>query len=414
MQYKALQADSFGSAPSGSYTDSISPTQPSTSSNATLTFTPLIAGYWAVSVSCSVTVTDTKTNQYWGGRANAGPEDLTSYTLDITYTGPLVGGSDNGTVVTNEFQDVHAGWPINLGVIWEPSDLASMFAWTISGAGGNGAAAISGYTATATSASVATLNADNDPGNAFGPYYYTKTDSLEAGVTTKNGFSVPPVHTTFNVAGPTTTLTADYQYPTRVMTDPISGGPDGVLYLQQTGAVSQPSFTSDSQAGILFKHPAVNSTTFKGHTYFVQVYQFDHAYTGLNGVQDWSFAETALDNGDPYSGNNQSAGVDSTVDGPQVPTDGLAGSVNYSPVTVNDNPTMWVMYRPAASGSIDVPLANSPWSWGGTATYSAAEQSWSFAGATPATAGNAPASPIDVYPVWTTVYTNGSEGLPPK
>ena len=83
VQYKALQADSFGSAPSGSYTDSISPTQPSTSSSATLTFTPLIAGYWAVSVSCSVTVTDTKTSQYWTGSANAGPENLTSVAVDL-------------------------------------------------------------------------------------------------------------------------------------------------------------------------------------------------------------------------------------------------------------------------------------------------------------------------------------------
>ncbi len=83
VQYKPLEADSFGSPPSGSYTDSISPTQPSTSSSATLTFTPLIAGYWQVSASCGVTVTDTKTNQYWSGSANAGPEDLTSIILTI-------------------------------------------------------------------------------------------------------------------------------------------------------------------------------------------------------------------------------------------------------------------------------------------------------------------------------------------
>jgi len=40
--------------------------------NATLTFTPLIAGYRQVSASCGVTVTDTKTNQYWTGSQNAG------------------------------------------------------------------------------------------------------------------------------------------------------------------------------------------------------------------------------------------------------------------------------------------------------------------------------------------------------
>ena len=52
--------------------------------SATLTFTPLIAGYWQVSASCSVTVTDTKTSQYWTGSANAGPEDLTSATVSFS------------------------------------------------------------------------------------------------------------------------------------------------------------------------------------------------------------------------------------------------------------------------------------------------------------------------------------------
>ncbi len=55
VQFKGAQADTFGS--------------------------PLIAGYWQVSTSCSVTVTDTTTNQYWSGSAGAGPEDLISATL---------------------------------------------------------------------------------------------------------------------------------------------------------------------------------------------------------------------------------------------------------------------------------------------------------------------------------------------
>ncbi len=84
VQYKALQADAYGSPPADSYTDSIAPTQPSASSGATLTFTPLIAGYWAVSVSCGVKVTDAKTGQYWSGSSNAGPQDLTSAQLTIS------------------------------------------------------------------------------------------------------------------------------------------------------------------------------------------------------------------------------------------------------------------------------------------------------------------------------------------
>ncbi len=147
VQYKALQADAWGAPPSNSYTDSINPTQPSGTPGATLTFTPLITGYWQVSVSCSVTVTDITSNQYWAGSADAGPEELTSYTFDITYTGPIAGQSSNdaGATVTNKTQNVHAGWPIQLGAVLSPSDLATKFTWTIQGAGGNGSAAINGY-----------------------------------------------------------------------------------------------------------------------------------------------------------------------------------------------------------------------------------------------------------------------------
>jgi len=49
-----------------------------------LTFTPFIAGYRQVSASCGVTVTDTKTNQYWSGSGNAGPEDLTSVEITVS------------------------------------------------------------------------------------------------------------------------------------------------------------------------------------------------------------------------------------------------------------------------------------------------------------------------------------------
>ena len=90
VQYKATWLNSqgnvapYGTPPADSYTDSISPTQPAASSGATLTFTPLIAGYWAVSVSCGVTVTDTQTSQYWSGSGNAEPQELTSAQLTIS------------------------------------------------------------------------------------------------------------------------------------------------------------------------------------------------------------------------------------------------------------------------------------------------------------------------------------------
>ena len=72
VRYKPLQADQFGPPPPHSYMDSISPNQPSASSGAALRFTALIPGYWQVSTSCTVTVTDTTTNQFWSSSAPAG------------------------------------------------------------------------------------------------------------------------------------------------------------------------------------------------------------------------------------------------------------------------------------------------------------------------------------------------------
>ena len=53
---------------------------------------------------------------------------------------------DNGTVVTDKQTNVHAGWPIQLGVTnVAPADLPKTFTWTIQGAGGNGQPSINGY-----------------------------------------------------------------------------------------------------------------------------------------------------------------------------------------------------------------------------------------------------------------------------
>ena len=86
---KAPHADFLGPPPANSYIDSISlPLHRGELCNAfaaTLTFTPLIAGYRQVSASCGVTVADTKTNQYWTGSANAGPRYLTDCTLGSNF-----------------------------------------------------------------------------------------------------------------------------------------------------------------------------------------------------------------------------------------------------------------------------------------------------------------------------------------
>ncbi len=96
VQFKSLQADAYGSPPPNRYTDSIAPAQPSVQSGAMLTFTPKIAGYWEVSVNCSVVVLDTKTGETWTdepGTGGAGPQDLTSAIVTFS-PNPVVTGAD--------------------------------------------------------------------------------------------------------------------------------------------------------------------------------------------------------------------------------------------------------------------------------------------------------------------------------
>ena len=215
-----------------------------------------------------MTVTDTKRNEYWTGSANAGPQDLTSYTLDITCTGTVAGSSgdttDSGTVVTNKTTDIHAGWPIQLGAVLTPADLSKTFTWSIDGAGGNGSAAINGYTVASDSSSavVNTLTPDNDTKSTFPnpssspamlqSYYYTNGGSFNPSVQPQGVTGATPVNTTFIVAAPTTTLKATYQYATRAT--PAQGGPAEYLYLESTAAITGTT-TTIQQAGILFLHP---------------------------------------------------------------------------------------------------------------------------------------------------------------
>jgi hypothetical protein len=387
VQYKALQADAFGPAPSGSYTDSISPTQPSTSSNASLTFTPLIAGYWAVSVSCSVTVTDTKTNQYWTGSANAGPEDLTSYTLDITYTGPVVGGgSDSGMVVTNKTTDVHAGWPIQLGVAHvAPADLSKTYTWSIDGAGGNGSAAVGGYNPTSGPTYVTTLDPESSTGVTFpgaNEYYYYTIAGSETASVTPTGSGIPPAKTTFAVAKPTaavSTLTPG------VYVWPASGGFGFGQWMFNPPLGLLP--------GISFSATTGQNTGFSGSSNWIQVYAPDQSYWGANGQLLDTVGGAGLDT------LNRNGGVFYGVSPPSDSPNTDPGAVANGPVgkiVVADHATMWFMYKPAAVGSIWIPIDSVNWNWGGTETLS--NGAWALTGGT--WAQNPGGTATNTFPVW--------------
>ena len=78
------------------YNYSISPAQPAASSGAYLAFTPLIAGYWQVSMECSLTVNNILNGQVFFGEATAGPQDLTSALVTFS-PNPITTGADKTT-----------------------------------------------------------------------------------------------------------------------------------------------------------------------------------------------------------------------------------------------------------------------------------------------------------------------------
>ncbi len=325
-------ADQFGSPPSNSYTDSISPSQPSTGSSAGLEFTPKIAGYWSVSTSCTVTVTDTKNNEKWSGSANCGPDNLTSYTLDITYTGPVVGQTnpDSGTVVTNGQSNVHAGWPIQLGAVLAPSDLAGQFTWTIQGAGGNGSAAIGGYNPTTDATQVVTLDPATVTAAALTTYYYTESGTFNASLSPQ-GENIS-AKTTFIVTKPKIRISTQTPVGVAIGQFKISG-----LNVYGVG-FGQPITVKNNDSGIYFSNDDSLPTQFAGKLGWAQVYQPNRTYTTAGGTV-YHLNQPGLDTQFPYQ-NDGSARNPVAQD---LPAQGVAGVQ----VTINDKATMWMIYQPS-------------------------------------------------------------------
>ncbi len=356
-----------------------------------------------------------------------GSPQETSWKFDITYTGPIFGQSNNdaGTAVTNGIEKVHAGWPIQLGTALSPSDLATKFTWKISGAGGNGSAAINGYVSNQTTgapvvpgkpaetgqAYVVTLTPANDTKATFPDpsapgilkyYYYTETKNLTASVQPQ-GVNIPAATTTFDVAAPTTKMAANFQFATRIA---ATAGPADYLYLE-AAVQNNPLLTKQ---GILFTHPAVHSATFQGYSYFVQMNNINDTWTGIPPVGNFRVGGSGLDGSDPYGANQSVNGADAQGDSPYEPTDSNALLVSYSKLSIDETFTMWIMYHPKMSGSVDVPLDSCPWHFGGTATWNAAAHTWTLANPSPTAAGAVVPAPAatNSYPTWL-----GRNGVPP-
>lgn len=402
VNYKSSEGASYASAPSADY--AVNPIPASSLSAATWVFVPKIPAYWQVSVTGYVTVTDeNEKSKTWDGHANAGPRELTSYTFDITYTGSVAGGkSDSGSVVSNQTTDVHAGWPIKLGAKITPSDLATQFTWMISGAGGNGAGAIGGYTPIAGATSVTPLAASNAatdvfPGSATpsGAYYYTTNNKFAASVAPTNNAEIPYVMTTFDVAKPTATVST---VTDRVNVWSIAG------VMMFGGWYSDPAEPEkDGGAdGIDFTYAPVQNTGFSGEFDWIQVYTPDWSFWNASGKLIDTLNGSGLDSlnrttGGVFYGNNPPE--DSPYTSPNFISNDVA-----TKIAVADHATMWLMYLPKAAGSIWVPIDSVNWNWGGTDTL--VNNSWSLSNGS--WSRNPTGAETNIFPIW-----NGYANLSP-
>lgn len=357
VQYKALQADAFGSPPSGSYTDSISPTQPSTSSSATLTFTPLIAGYWQVSASCGVTVTDTKTNQYWSGSANtAPPRPLTSYTLHIEY---------GGLVVDGQTHNVCVGQQIPLTADFGPSDMTLQ--WNVKGS------TIGGYTANNQSASITPTGDLTKPTLS---YYWMDTDSgstedenVTLTGTLPSGGSLSPVNTTFNVYRPVPTFTTQYLGPIQLVSGELydgdipDGGYDPRIEFDYSIPTSQFGDNYNLSTVQIVDVATVTTEQIQTGTLWPQPVTFEYT------IPSSSVPSPVLDTSFPYG--NVQAGM--TNDSPNYPADPPPSGSGFGPglwntvnVIVSETFTHNLLFVPNVTNNqatTYAPLSQVSWGW---------------------------------------------------
>ncbi len=400
VEYKALQADSFGSPPSGSYTDSISPTQPSPSSSATLTFTPLIAGYWQVSASCGVTVTDTQTNQYWSGSGNAGPEDLTSYVLHIEYD-----YAGMWPVVDKQTQDVCVGDVIGVLAAYGPSDMTLQ--WTVKGS------IIAGYEADNSTAKIDPVTAsaltqpmlvfvwmDTDGGQ-------TTDEQVKLTGTIPQPQDSPSVYTTFNVYRPQPTFNTQYIGAIALVSDTLydGGAPNGGYSPGIEFDYSIPTSKFGSTTNSLETVQIVNQAT-------VETQQLD-TVSGATSTFEYTIpnaglAGPLLDTSFPYGNAGTNGGYEYTNDSPDYTVNPLANTTGFGPgswqtvyVEVTEGFTHNLLFLPEysdAGPAIYAPLSQVSWGWTARASNGANGFSLQNASKTPATPPTG--SDLSSLPVW--------------
>ncbi|HTV47288.1 MAG TPA: hypothetical protein VMG59_02480 [Phycisphaerae bacterium] len=415
VRYNASDDDQYALTTSG-FTDSISPTQPSSNSEATLTFTPQITGYWEVYTSCTVTLNDNETDQSWTGYETA-QQSLTSYIMNIIYTGDVMDANgnavsfsstnNNSNIATNQTLQVEAGWPIGtVSVQVSPTDQTTTYQWSVAGSG-SAETAIDKLDEAADDSALVVIplgyyNTDLTM-EALPTFYFVDNSSHAVSCTATVDGQQFSAQTTFASTKPSYQITV---YTDTVNLDQHQGY--GTAY----GVGFGDSGLNPPEYGIYFSATG-NLNNCQGVFSWLQIYSVNDTATDASN-NHYSCFGTGLDGQDPYIGTiSQFLAIDA-------PSRNLT---NFVSCNVNDNPTMWLMFTPSLTGSIRVPIQKIGWYWNAEAVYDTQDNQWtlmpnsnsmpillSYPPGTHSTPTGQTGSPTNKYPTWNDlVPTNWTE-----
>jgi len=274
----------------------------------------------------------------------------------------------NGTDVTNGSSNVIIGQLINLSVT--AGGTISTVAWSVPGT------IVGGYTASSTSGSTSTATLNVTSPN----FYWVNSGSsrtVSVSVTLSDG-STGSATTTFNVVAPSGTMSTTSLDSTKILIDTTCGylcahyGPSG------------------SSGGVHFSHTYTAPSGYSGSFQWVQIGSTTQSRTNAttHTVQTLSPNPCGgLDTNYPYDTSNP------TNDSPAQEL-----LVGYSDRQRSDSYTMTLMFEPAGTSAIFVPIASVGWGWAFDATSSDGGNTWGFASRT--AAGTLSPAASTTFPTW--------------
>ena len=356
-----------------------------------------------MTVSCGVTVADSVTNKYWTVSDSAGPQDLTSYILDINY---------GGAVVDNKTQNVSVGEYIPLTTDYGPSDMT--LKWNVPGS------IIKTYypnnqTATVTPVTPADLTQPNLI------YYWMDTDggsTTEENVTLTGtlpkGPQPPSESTKFNVYRPVPTFTTRYPGAITLTNDVLHDGPnDG---LDDTGiefdySVASSKFGGNASLKTVQIVDRATVTTKQFNLSTGNTFTFDFTLPSAN------LPGPLLDTEFPYPQDSLGQASDSpdySVNPPPIGTGFGVGVWQTQNVIISETFTRDLLFIPDVpnfTAADYAPLSQVSWGWSAEADANTPGNT----GFTLANSAKLPASPPDgtdlsTLPIWNNNATDPAFG----